>query len=136
LPITSSIAFGSAPRGWRAPRLALLVLLRRQAHAEHAAAALGHLHCSFDRLTTEPADAREEGPLIRPGLESVIEKDAVALVARRFLQRQGDQVAEASLRHRILAREEPVVRVETQLGPPLHGLREHMRPEPPGERRR
>jgi hypothetical protein len=41
----------------------------RQAHAEDAALSLGRLHRPLDPLPADPAQACEERPLIRPGVE-------------------------------------------------------------------
>ena len=125
-----------ASRGRQAPGLMLVILLRRQAHTEDAALSLGRLNGPLDLLPTEPVQACEEGPLIRPGIEIGVEKDAVSPLPRLFLQRQRDQAAEAALRHRILARKKAVVRVEAELRPLLHRLGEHVRAEAAGERRR
>src|SRR5690606_17921398 len=60
--------------------------------------------------------------------------DAVSLIASTLLQREGDQVAEAALRQRVLVRKQAVVRVEADVGPPLHGLGEKVRAEPARQR--
>jgi hypothetical protein len=52
----------------------------------------------------------------------VIEEDGVALIAGSLLQRQGDQVPEASVRHRVLVGKETVVRIEPDVGSPFHRL--------------
>ena len=49
------------------------------------------------------------------------------------LKRQRDQVAEASSRHRVLAREQSVVGVHAQLVTPGHGLRDEIAAHPPGD---
>jgi hypothetical protein len=125
-----------ASRGRQAPGLVLVVLLRRQADAEDAAPSLGDPNRLLDLLPTEPVQACEEGPLIDPRIEIGVEKDAVPQIPRRLLQRQRDHAAEAALRHRVLAREEPVVGVEAELRPPFHRLGKHVRTEAAGERRR
>ena len=63
-------------------------------------------------------------------LELVVDEHAVAGLARPSLQRQGDQVAETSARHRVLAREQPVVGLEADLRPAVHGSRQQHRREP------
>ncbi len=69
-------------------------------------------------------DRREVRPLLLVGkrYEVVVEKDGVALLPRAMLERQGDQVAEAAARHRVLAREQPVVGVHAELVPVGHRL--------------
>ena len=47
---------------------------------------------------------------------------------------QGDQVPEAALRHRVLVREEPVVGVQTDVGPVFHRFSEKVRAEPARQR--
>jgi hypothetical protein len=59
---------------------------------------------------------------------------AAALLARLALQRQLDQVAEARVRQDVLAREEPVVRAESNRGPATHCVRQQCRRELPGPR--
>jgi len=61
---------------------------------------------------------RQVGPLIGVGLQTVIHKDAAALLTSRLLQGQGDQVAEASLGHGVLVREQTVIRGELELARP------------------
>jgi hypothetical protein len=63
----------------------------------------------------EPPDGSEEGPLVGERLECVIEKDGVPLEPGPALKRQSDQVAEPAAGHRVLVREEPIVRVHPQL---------------------
>ena len=74
--------------------------------------------------------------MVWPRHEVVIHEDTVALVTRTALERQGDQVPEAALRHRVLVREEPVVGVQADVRPVLHRLREKVRAEPARQRRR
>ena len=76
----------------------------------------------------------EEGPLVRPWFERLVEKDTVRMLTSRLLQRKSDQVAEASLRHRVLIRKKPVVGVQTHMGAPLHGFGQHVRGKSTGER--
>jgi hypothetical protein len=64
----------------------------------------------------------------------VIEEDAVSLVAWSFLQRQRNQVPEAAVRHRVLIRKETVVRIQADVRPPFHRLRQNVRPESSGQR--
>src|SRR5579863_4925248 len=75
----------------------------------------------------------KKGDLIRVGLQLLIHKDAVRSVSRSALQRQGDQVAKTACWHRILIREEAIIRVEANLRPPLHSAREEERTEFAGQ---
>jgi len=52
----------------------------------------------------------------------VVEEDAVAVTAAVFLQRQCDQIAESTMWQGVLTREEPVVRIETDVRPMFHRL--------------
>ena len=58
------------------------------------------------------------------------------LVPRAFLEWQGDQVPESSLRHRVLTWKEAVVRIQADIRPPLHRFGEDMRSEPSSQRGR
>ena len=57
----------------------------------------------------ERRDRCEEAPLIGIGLELEVDEDAEALVARPTLKRQGDQVAKATPRQRVLVGEQAVI---------------------------
>ena len=63
-------------------------------------------------------------PLLLVGkrYEVVVEKDRVALLPRSVLERQGDQVSEATPRHRVLAGKQPVVGVHAKLVSAGHRL--------------
>src|SRR5438093_12096003 len=52
----------------------------------------------------------------------VVEEDAVAVTAAVFLQRQCDEIAQSTVWQGVLIREEPVVRIETDVRPTLHRL--------------
>src|SRR5829696_3347625 len=80
--------------------------------------------------------AREICPLVSPRGKVVIEEHAVVLVPWSFLQWQGDQVPEPSLRHRVLTWKEAVVRIQTNIRSPLHRFGEDMRSEPSSQRGR
>ena len=64
--------------------------------------------------------------MVAVGPEVVGEEQTVAGPARAALQGQRDQVAEPAGRQRVLAREEPVVRSEADVGVALHGFRQEM----------
>src|SRR5271155_3837033 len=50
----------------------------------------------------------------------LIDKCAVAVFARPVLKRQCDQITEAASRHRVLAREEPIIRIKANIGTTIH----------------
>jgi hypothetical protein len=60
--------------------------------------------------------------VIGVGTKSVIEKDRVSQRPWPVLQRQRDEIAESTARHRVLARKEPVVGVHAELVPLRHGF--------------
>ena len=64
----------------------------------------------------------EEGPLIVMRDAAIVEEDAVAVATSVLLQRHGDQIAEPSLRQRVLVREEAIVRIEPDVRPTFHRL--------------
>src|SRR5882672_4668908 len=64
----------------------------------------------------------------------VVEEDAVAVIAAVFLQGQRDQIAESTVWQGVLIREEPVVRIETDVRPTLHRLGQDVRAELSRER--
>jgi hypothetical protein len=74
--------------------------------------------------------------LIRPRIERVIQKHAVALIARHLLQRQCDQVSESALRQEILVGKEAVVGIQSDVWPVFHGLCQQGGTEPSGQGRR
>ena len=75
----------------------------------------------------------EECPLVRPWFPRRGKKNAVALLPRIFLQRQGDQVSETAFRQCVLTREETVVRLQSRLRSAIHGERHEMKTETPRE---
>lgn len=88
---------------------------------------------ALDLLSANPANARKKRPLIGPRDEVVIKEDAAVLLARSFLQRQGDQISEPPLRHRVLTWKKAVVRIQTNIRSPLHRFGEEMRSESSGQ---
>ena len=66
----------------------------------------------------------------------LIDEGAVAVFARPVLKRQRDQIAEAAGRHRVLAREESVVRIKANIGTTIHRCGEEKRTEASGICRR
>ena len=76
----------------------------------------------FDLRASDLADACQKRPLVGPWHETLVKKDAVAALARPFLQGQGDEIAESSLRQRVLIGKQPIVRLQPDVGPFLHGF--------------
>ncbi len=112
----------AAPGRRQEPRLVGVLVLDRHPHAEHAGAVgLGLGHQGHGRGAVQAPQRGQEGPLVVERPELVVDEQAVAPLAGAPLQRQGDQVAEAAGRHGVLAREQPVVGGEPDLGPALHG---------------
>ena len=73
----------------------------------------------LERLNFLPRDAtnrREECPLVRKWHKVVIHKNAVADLTRLTLKRQGNQIAESTLRQGVLARDNPVIGREPNFG--------------------
>src|SRR5215831_15403254 len=71
----------------------------------------------------------QERPLIGMRLELVVDEHAVAALARPSLQGERDEIAEAAAWHRVLARKQPVVGLEADLRPAVHGPRQQHRCE-------
>jgi hypothetical protein len=82
------------------------------------------------------AHACEKRPLVDPWDQVLIDEDAVVLPAWALLQRQGDQISESSLRHRVLIGKEAVVRIQADIRSPLHRFGEDMRSELSSQRGR
>src|SRR5205807_4797944 len=102
----------------------LLVIIEdfREPNADNTACSRGflrdHLRCAgFDAL-----NRREEAPLVRIGLEALINEDTIALLPGLVLKRQCDEVAESSPWHRVLVREQPIIGLHAQLVSPRHRL--------------
>src|SRR5207302_9857656 len=77
-------------------------------------------------------DGSEVRPLLLFGerYKIVIEKDRVALLPRSVLERQGDQVSEATARNRVLAGKQPVVGVHAKLVSAGHRLGDEVATHP------
>ncbi len=63
----------------------------------------------------------------------VIDEHTVALLTCSLLQREGNQVPKTAMRQRVLAREEPIVRVETDVETRVHRFGQDVRGEATGE---
>jgi hypothetical protein len=117
-------------RGRQGPRFVFPFLLHRQAHAQDAPALLGFADDAFDLLPPYLAHVREKCPLVGPRHEAVIQEHAVAQLAWPSLQWQGNEVSEAAAGHRVLTGEEPIVRIQADVGSGLHRFCEEVGPEP------
>ena len=51
-----------------------------------------------------------------------VDKDAVSMLPGVPLERKSNQIAEATDRHRVLTREETIVRLKANFRPAFHGL--------------
>lgn len=86
----------------------------------------------LDIVCCHGLDGCQESPLVRIRSEVGIHEYAVTTFARPFLQRQGDQVAEATLGHRVLVREQSVVGFQLQLPGARAGVADDCRTQAPG----
>src|ERR1051326_5904351 len=120
----------------RRPRRICLDLVRWKPHPNDSthpfALADDRFHVRWHNLS----HARQKRPLVAIRQPLLVEEDAVPAIARMPLKRQRDQIAEASLRQRVLTRKESVIRVEADFRPALHRLREYERAELARERGR
>jgi hypothetical protein len=120
----------------RLPRSKREVLVRGDADTEHPVRALGTRDEPGDPDGRDFFDASEKRPLVGERLEVGIKKNRVAGIAGLPLERQGDEIAEATARQGILVREQPVIRREAEIRARLHRLGEQVRAELAGEHRR
>jgi hypothetical protein len=118
------------------PRLGFFIVLRRQPDPENAGSSFSIFDNLFDLRSGDLANACEKCPLVRPRNKGAIQEDCIVLLARRSLERQRNEVPKASVRHRVLIREQSVVRIEADVRPPFHGLGEDMRSQSSRERGR
>ena len=114
-----------APRRRRGPGFLVLVV-NRQAQADDTALPAGFVGNRRRLRQGQAAKRREKRPLVRPGFETLVEKEAVAAISRAVRKGQRDEVAEAAGWQGILAREKSVVGLEPNVGVALHGLGQEM----------
>ena len=70
------------------------------------------------------------------GTKSSSRKTLLPCSRGALLQRQGDQVAESAVRHRVLIRKQTVVRIQADVRPTLHRLGQDVGAQPAGQRGR
>ena len=127
------------PDGRPRPRRGVLVVGHfRHANADDASRAT-RVGCDpFHRQRVNSLDGREVRPLLLIGdrYEVVVEKDGVPLLPWSVLERQGDQVSEATARHRVLVGKQPVIRVHAKLVSVGHRLGDEVATHLASRRRR
>ena len=114
----------------------IAIILRWQPDTENAPSPFG---VRDDLLNLQPpylSNAREKCPLVWPRNKGVIKEDRVVLFACGPLKRQGNQVSKSSLRHRVLVRKQPVIRIEADVRTSFHRLSENVRSQSSGKCRR
>jgi hypothetical protein len=96
---------------------------RRRSHAENLSLGGGFAHDQGQVRARQAVNPRQIFALVPVRPEIIIQERAVAVFARPVLQRQGDEVAKSARRHRVLARKEPIVRVEAYIRETVHRRR-------------
>jgi hypothetical protein len=127
--------FVSSPRRRRRPRFGVIVF-RWQSNAKNPTSTLGIVHQGFNLRSPNPSRIRKECPLIGPWNEAVVKKHAIALITCALLERQSDQVTEATLGQRVLVRKEAIVRIEADVWPAFHRLGQQVGTKASHQRRR
>ena len=125
-----------ATRWRRGPRCRFVILRRRKAHAKDAPTSIGVARDRFQMRALDALYGREKCPLVAVRHCLVVKEHTVAVPSGVLLQRQRDQIAKSSVGQRVLIREESIVRVEPDIRPALHGLRQDVGADFPRERRR
>nr|WP_310800580.1 hypothetical protein [Burkholderia thailandensis] len=92
-----------------------LILLGNEGNVERMRTARSIRDGLLDRVGRHRLDRSQVSPLVRVGLEVLVDENTAILLARRLLQRKCYQIAEATFRHRVLVREEAVVGCQLQL---------------------
>ena len=98
-------------------------------HPKDSSPVFGVPHQRLDFCSRHPLDRRKKTPLIRERNQLLIQKNAVSVYSRFFLQRQGNQVAITALRHGILIWKKPVIRPKTDIRAALHRFSQQQRPK-------
>ncbi|AMY71265.1 hypothetical protein AKL17_4043 [Frigidibacter mobilis] len=104
------------------PGLVSVFIINRHPDCQHLTRCLSSRNKIGYRLRRHPWKRRQIRPLIFVWLNILIEEDAVADPPGTVLERQRDQVSEASNGHRILVRKEAVIGSKSDLWPFLHGF--------------
>ena len=109
-----------------------LVALHRL-HAQHATLLLRLAHERFRSACRHATELRQVRPLVWKRIQVGIDEYAVAGLSRLALKRQGNQIAESTVRQRVLAGKEAVIGAESEVGPVVHRLGEEQRAQPARE---
>ena len=125
--------FPPMTRRRRRPRLRVSVILWWQPHAENAASSFSVFDDLFNLWPPDLANTREKCPLVGPRNKAAIKKNRVVLFACSPLERQSNQVSKSSLRHGVLVRKQPVIRIEANVRTPFHRLSENVRSQSSGK---
>ena len=122
------------PRRRRLPRRRgkQLVFLDRL-HAQHATVLLRLADERFRLACRHTAELRQVRPLVGKRIQVGIDEHAVAGFSWPALQRQGNQIAESTVRQRVLAGKEAIIGTEPEVGPVVHRLGEKQRAQPARE---
>src|SRR5260221_6063782 len=132
-PINSKTASVVHPREWmpcpscplcsRAPKTRHFTSYKQATHHE-LRTNISRCTCFLDQMfhlcSRHGCNRGQEGPLIRIRRKRIVDELAVARASRDPLKRQGNQVAEATRWHEILARKKPIVGSESDIGDALH----------------
>ena len=106
-----------------------------EAEADDVASALALRDNRFDLGSIQPADGGQKRPLIGVWNELLVDEHAVALLTGLLLQRKRNEIPKSTVRQRVLAREEAVVRLESDIGSSLHRFGQDIGAEPARQRR-
>ena len=98
------------------------VLIVDETHVQRMAAIGRAKNGRLDVRRVHRCYGSQVGPLVRVGVQIRVDEHAASRFARRLLQRQSDQIAEATFRHGVLVRKQAVVRREFQLPQALTGM--------------
>jgi len=104
----------------RAPRPRLRIVDLRVSQADDRPLSRRLARDPRHHIWVDAADRCQLGPslVVREGSQLVVHEDGIAPPSRVALQRQGDQVAKPAAGQRVLTREGPIARVQTQLVAP------------------
>jgi hypothetical protein len=72
-------------------------------------------------ISADSLNRLQESPLVDMRLEEFIQEYAVALISGAFLEWQSYQIPKAAFRQCVLAREETIIRIQSNLMAAFHG---------------